>query len=80
MFRFAIRELLTFTLAAGLAVGWWIDHRTIAGRAKLWQSRAGRIADLLGDDGWAITWSETTTSESVTLKTPNGVKHLFRGR
>ena len=27
MFRFTIRDLLTLTLAAGLAIGWWSDHR-----------------------------------------------------
>ena len=27
MFRFTIRELLILTVTAGLAVGWWLDHR-----------------------------------------------------
>lgn len=35
MFRFTIRELLTLTLAAGLAVGWWLDRRS------LWKDREG---------------------------------------
>lgn len=30
MFRFSIRELLILTLSAGLAVGWWLDHRAHA--------------------------------------------------
>jgi len=33
MFRFTIRELLIFTLTAGLAVGWWADHRKLASKA-----------------------------------------------
>jgi len=27
MLRFTIRELLILTLAVGLAVGWWLEHR-----------------------------------------------------
>jgi hypothetical protein len=27
MFRFTIRELLILTMTAGLAVGWWLEHR-----------------------------------------------------
>jgi hypothetical protein len=34
MFRFTIRELGTLTLAAGLALGWWLDHRANAAAAK----------------------------------------------
>jgi hypothetical protein len=30
MFRFTIRELLILTVTAGLAVGWWIDHRRLS--------------------------------------------------
>jgi hypothetical protein len=29
MFRFTIRELLILTVTAGLALGWWLDHRQI---------------------------------------------------
>jgi hypothetical protein len=31
MLQFTIRELLILTLSAGLAVGWWLDHRQHAG-------------------------------------------------
>ena len=45
MFRFTIRELLILTVTAGLAVGWWLDHRAnaaVAGDArKLAQIAAG---------------------------------------
>jgi len=27
MFGFTIRDVLWLTLAAGLALGWWIDHK-----------------------------------------------------
>jgi hypothetical protein len=27
MFRFTIRELLILTASAGLAIGWWLEHR-----------------------------------------------------
>jgi hypothetical protein len=27
MLRFTIRELLILTVTAGLAVGWWLEHR-----------------------------------------------------
>jgi len=30
MWRFTIRELLILTVTAGLAVGWWIDHRRLS--------------------------------------------------
>jgi hypothetical protein len=88
MFRFSIRELLILTLTAGLAVGWWLDHRVVVGRVKLWQSRAGlwesraeRIVDLLRTDGWKTSWNETPKNHSVTMKLSNGgVKYLSRGR
>lgn len=28
MFRFKTRDLLWLTLAVGLIIGWWIDHRS----------------------------------------------------
>src|SRR4029450_5648125 len=34
MFRFTIRELLILTVTAGLAVGWWMDHRANAANAE----------------------------------------------
>lgn len=34
MFRFTIRELLILTVTAGLAVGWWLDHRALAPLAE----------------------------------------------
>jgi hypothetical protein len=80
MFRFTIRELLMLTVSVALAVGWWAEYRANAERAELWQSRAERIVDLLADDGWDISWSETPGMQSVTIKTPNGVKHLSKGR
>ena len=30
MFRFTIRELVLLTVAVALAVGWWLDHRSLA--------------------------------------------------
>ena len=27
MFRFTLREIILATLAAAVAVGWWVDHR-----------------------------------------------------
>ena len=30
--RFSIRDLLLLTLAAALAVGWWLDHRRLAAK------------------------------------------------
>jgi hypothetical protein len=33
--RFSIRDLLWLTLAAALAVGWWLDHR----RLTSWQTK-----------------------------------------
>jgi hypothetical protein len=43
MFRFTIRELLTLTLAAGLAVGWWLDHRAMARETESWRKIAGGL-------------------------------------
>ena len=34
MFRFTIRELLVLTITAGIAVGWWIDHKANAANAE----------------------------------------------
>jgi len=34
MFRFTIRELLILTLTVGLAVGWWIDRRSLLASAE----------------------------------------------
>ncbi len=39
MFRFTIRELLILTVTAGLAVGWWVDHRQMNERHKRMNER-----------------------------------------
>jgi len=38
MFRFTIRDVLLATVIAGLAVGWWLDHRRAAAREAAWQA------------------------------------------
>ena len=34
MFRFTIRDLLFITMIIALALGWWVDRRRLASRAK----------------------------------------------
>jgi hypothetical protein len=40
MWRFTIRELLILTVTAGLAVGWWVDHRLLTGDRNHWRTRS----------------------------------------
>ena len=49
MFRCSIRELMLVTLVAGLALGWWLDHRTAAGRLAESTKRSERLKDVLLD-------------------------------
>jgi len=48
--QFGLRELLVWTLASGLAIGWWLDHRrlttdTILLRIEM-QASADEVSDL----------------------------------
>jgi hypothetical protein len=56
MFRFTIRELLILTVTAGLAVGWWVDHRTM----EIDKERA--IIDLLINPPEPCGFSQTPPS------------------
>jgi hypothetical protein len=65
MFRFSIRELLTLTLAAGLAVGWWLEHRKLApvqARYDRLAESAERAAAELRREGFGATIKEDTMS------------------
>ena len=42
MFRFTIRELVILTVTAGLAVGWWMEHRQLVPLRK----RCDRLVKL----------------------------------
>jgi hypothetical protein len=35
MLRFTIRDVLWLTVVVGLAVGWWLDHRSLDRQMKL---------------------------------------------
>lgn len=51
MFRFTIRELLILTVTAGLAVGWWTDHRRLTRESSDWESKAVLVTNsLLGTE------------------------------
>ena len=55
MFRFTIREVLVLTLAAGLAVGWWLDRRQQAAQlaeASQWRTIAGGLEHIVRQQGW----------------------------
>jgi hypothetical protein len=52
MLRYSIRELMFFTLAVGLSLGWWLDHRSLSeakseaaedARMLSWLTLPGRI-------------------------------------
>jgi hypothetical protein len=49
MFRFTIRELLILTLTAGLAVGWWEDHRVERERYRELKAKHDPLAQFVGD-------------------------------
>jgi|GEM_PF-6069907 len=63
MFRFTIRELLVLTVTVGLAVGWWMEHRSLATAndslarsATLWRWRAEHLVWFFGDKGYTVKW------------------------
>ncbi len=35
--KFSIRDLLLVTVIVALAVGWWVDHRSLAPDAQSWR-------------------------------------------
>jgi hypothetical protein len=49
MFRFSIREILLVTLVAGLALGWWVDHRAVTRRLAECTKRSEQLEDVLLD-------------------------------
>ena len=64
MFRFTIRELLILTVTAGLAVGWWLDHRQRDSHQMSideWRRCAGGLEQVLMNDGWRLSrWLDGT--------------------
>jgi hypothetical protein len=45
--RFTIRDLLWLTVVASLAVGWWVDHRSLAARDVEHERDARYLAEVL---------------------------------
>ena len=76
--RFTTRDLLWLMALAGLAVGWWIDHRHFAGYAvtneELRSSLRGALTHVdviqtaLERDGYKIEWSEAVITPSTQAK------------
>jgi len=64
MFRFSIRELLLVMLVVALAIGWWLDRSRLANRAGMWQSWGNDLKNILEDEGWTISLSESGSSAS----------------
>jgi hypothetical protein len=76
MFRFSIRELLTLTLVAALAVGWWLDHRAIAKQGATLRSElylasdhATGLKQLVEDQGYKVKFEK---SGDTWIAAPNG--------
>ena len=46
MFRFIIRDMLWLTVVVAMAVGWWLNHRSLSN--KLYRV-AGAYNDVLGE-------------------------------
>ena len=42
-FRFQLRDLLLAVLLVALALGWWLDHRKLAARLKVYQHQISRM-------------------------------------
>jgi len=64
MFRFTIRELVLVTVIAGLATGWWIDHR------QLELSRATAQAKSEALEARDADWRELTSWLTSALEKP----------
>lgn len=88
MFRFTIRELLILTVTAGLAVGWWIDHKELSGaafvasdQARIWESRSNladenveEINKQLHGHGLALIWFCGESGTRVGVTSSNSVE------
>jgi hypothetical protein len=75
MFRFTIRELLILTVTAGLAVGWWLEHRQLGSRLVVeneWRLYAGGLEQLLTSDGWRLSRWHDGTLQAVQFKSTGG--------
>jgi len=59
MFRFTIREMFLVVVIVALGVGWWVDHRNMAGQlagANRWRHAAGAAEVVLKNLGWKTKW------------------------
>jgi len=70
MFHFTIRELVLLTLVVSLAVGWWLDHSSLAPGAELHrrlQERTGvayRVQMKTVEEFWERNEAESGQSVS----------------
>jgi hypothetical protein len=74
--KLSIRELLLVTMIAGLALGWWLDHRHLELRRVLSLRYAGRIYEglLFAREDDAILRLEL--QEHGVTEPPNGFSTL----
>ena len=74
MFRFTIRDVLWLTVLVGLAVGWWVDHRSKSVAADAFHS----LKFLLEVRGYQVNVKDRTVTLSGGTEGPNSSSSLTK--
>lgn len=74
MFRLSIRDVVLMFLLPGLALGWWLDHRTFSASAKTASQEITAACEILRESGHTAERSQ----DSLTLSNKRGDLIIIR--